>query len=170
MNVGTERHAVLLSIVELLAPGIEEVRERLKEALEDADWDEYSPTDALIDALYDAEAFYDNSSGLAYFDWKANPQELRDDLQQLPTCPRELAWDWYDWTESTKWDPDDLDDFLWPLAERCNELGVAIVSVFVDGDGFTLGFLPVTRLDELRKQSAAVGAQIDIIRPGEPTV
>ncbi|MFG2447609.1 hypothetical protein ACGFQG_32490 [Nocardia fluminea] len=161
----------MLSIVELLAPDPDRAaRERLEEVLEDADWDEYTPTDALIDSLYDSETDDYNSSGLAYFDATADPGEMRDDLQQLPSCPRELAWDWYEWAEGTEWDPDHRDKFLWPLAERCNELGVAIVSVFVDGDGFTLGFLPATRLDELLKQAAAIGAQINIIRPGEPTV
>ncbi|MGY4103651.1 DUF6630 family protein [Nocardia sp. R16R-3T] len=164
-----KRRTALRGIVGLLAPDIDEARERLNEVLEDLDWDDYSAEEVLIDALYDAEAFDEPGSGLVYFDWKAEPQELRDGLQLLPRCPRELAWDWYEHDPTAASDPDGRDEFLWQLADRCQQFGVAIISVYVDGDGFTLGFLPASQLSELMKLASSAKARIDVIRSGEPT-
>ncbi|MFJ9369536.1 hypothetical protein ACIRRA_34670 [Nocardia sp. NPDC101769] len=92
----------------------------------------------------------------------------RSYLARLPLCPPELTWEWYDWSDHGRWDPDDLQNFLWPLADRCLALGAAVVGVYVDGDGFTLGFIAADKVDRLLELAAIAEVRIYVHRTGAP--
>ncbi|MVU77336.1 hypothetical protein GPX89_08760 [Nocardia sp. ET3-3] len=170
MIIGEEQRAALAGIVELLAPDLDSARERLEQLLEDAGEEDYfTPEEMLIDSLYgfdeDGEPF---RSGLTYCDWKSYPDEIRDWLQDLPAYPQGLAWDWWDWSTVRDWDSSDLQDFLWPLADRCLELGVSLIGIYVDGDGYTLGFLKNDKVERFLELAALAEAQVRIYRSGSP--
>ncbi|WP_327140669.1 DUF6630 family protein [Nocardia sp. NBC_01327] len=170
MIIGEEQRGALFGIVELLAPDTDAARERLEQQLEEVEEEDYfTPEEALIDSLYgfdkDAEPF---RSGLTYCDWKSDPSEIRDYLKDLPAYPQGLTWDWWNWSTDQEWDSSDLQDFLWPLADRCLELGVSLVGIYVDGDGYTLGFLSTGKIERFLELATLAEAQVHVHRPGTP--
>ncbi|WP_067687618.1 DUF6630 family protein [Nocardia jejuensis] len=164
MALREEQRAALFEIVGLLAPDLEKAWARLADALARGGPEPITPEEALIEALYD------EGSGLAYCGWEARPSEVRDYLEELPTFPPGLTWEWYKWTAQEAWDPEeDLYEFLWPLADRCLRLGVALVGVLVDGEGYTLGFLPADDLAKFVELAGVAHSTIYVHRTGAPT-
>ncbi|MGV9408912.1 DUF6630 family protein [Nocardia sp. NPDC003693] len=170
MIIEEEQRAALVGIVELLAPEADSARARLEQLLADAEGEDYfTPEEVLVDSLHgfdeDGEPF---RSALIYCDWKSYPDEIRDWLRELPTYPPGLTWDWWDWSNVREWDSSDLQDFLWPLADRCLELGVSLIGIYVDGDGYTLGFLNSDKVERFLELATRAEAQVHVHRSGSP--
>ncbi|GAB2564999.1 DUF6630 family protein [Nocardia heshunensis] len=158
MGFGEMERAALSDLIELFAPGIHEAHEALAEVIADTDPDWLSPEGVLTDTLY--------RNRLVYCDWKSHPLEIRSYLEELPTCPQALTWGWYEWTDGSDWDPEDLEQFLRPLSEKCLELGVALIGIGIDADGFNLGFLLTEDLDRFSTLACTAGIEARIYRPG----
>lgn len=60
---------------------------------------------------------------MAYCEMNCDPAEIRDYVVALPAYPAALNWDRLD--ELDDRDPDELENFRWPLAAQCRELGSA---------------------------------------------
>ncbi|MCP2288084.1 hypothetical protein ACFYT3_02290 [Nocardia amikacinitolerans] len=161
MLFDAEQRAQLTAFVEVVATDPARARASLADILDNTDPDWWNSAEEVV-----REAL--RLDGLVYFDWRDNAEEIRDQLEWLPGFPTGLTWEWYDWSRVENWDPDDRPGFLKQLADRCLERGVALIGVFVNGDGLTLGFLPADRLDRFNDLAAAAGIRVFVYRTGAP--
>ncbi|GAB4583985.1 hypothetical protein Ntsu_18170 [Nocardia sp. IFM 10818] len=152
----------MCELVELLATNPMRAAVTLVDTLDTTDpdwWD--SPESIVIEAL--------RRDGLIYFDWRNDASEIRRDLERLPAFPKGLSWDWYDWRKVDNWDPDYRRAFLQQLADRLLEIDVALIGIYVDGDGLTLGLLPADQLDRFAELASAAEVRTFVYRSGAPT-
>ncbi|MFI8976619.1 hypothetical protein ACIGO9_27290 [Nocardia asteroides] len=155
----------LADITELVAPGSTAVRQRLAEAVGDHDLaEETAPAEVLLAALYDEDGALEQAA-MAWCDWGSDPADIRDDLVQLPSCPKVLDWDWVDQFDEDDWDPDDIDSFLRPLAARCGELGVALVMLDIEADGYGLGFVAAEHGDRIAELARIARCDLRVVAP-----
>ncbi|GAD87317.1 hypothetical protein FEK33_26595 [Nocardia asteroides NBRC 15531] len=155
----------LADIAELVAPGSTVVRRRLAEAVGDHDLgEETAAAEVLLAALYDENGALEQA-GMVWCDWGSEPAEIRDDLVQLPSCPGALDWGWVDQFDEDDWDPDDIDSFLRPLAARCRELGVALITLDIEADGYGLGFVPAEHGDRVAELARIARCDLRVVAP-----
>jgi len=164
----------LSEIVELIAPGSKPSQRRLAEAI--ADRGVAAPSSALLRALYPdgpeiraAGGLYE--AGMSYCDWNTHPDEIRDSLIQLPSCPAALNWDWVnEFDESDeRWDPEEIESFLWPLAARCREVGSALIILDTGSDGYGIGFASADRIDRIVELARIADCDLGVVHPGVET-
>ncbi|RZL21850.1 MAG: hypothetical protein EOP31_26585 [Rhodococcus sp. (in: high G+C Gram-positive bacteria)] len=167
----------LSEIVELIAPGAKPSQARLAEEIAGrgiaGTW---APSNALLRALYPdgpdiraAGGLYE--AGMAYCDWNCDPAEIRDSLIELPACPAALDWDWLnEFDESDdRWDPEELENFLWPLAARCREIGSALIILDTGSDGYGIGFVSAEHTDRIVKLAQIANCDLSVVHPGVET-
>lgn len=164
----------LSEIVELIAPGSKPSQARLAEEIASrgiaGTW---APSSALLRALYPdgpdiraAGGLYE--AGMAYCDWNCDPAEIRDYLIELPAYPAALDWDWVDEFDD-RWDPEELENFLWPLAARCRELGSALIILDTGSDGYGIGFVSADHIDRILKLAQIADCDLSVVHPGVET-
>lgn len=163
----------LSEIVELIAPGSKPSQQRLAEeiaAIADRGIARSSdPSSALLGALYPEGPGRLHEAGMTYCDMNCDPAEIRDDLVELPAYPAALDWDWLDEFDDDRWDPDELDNFLWSLAARCRELGSALLILSTGSDGYGIGFVSADHIDRIVELAQIANCDLDVVQPGIET-
>ncbi|MDV6270828.1 DUF6630 family protein [Rhodococcus globerulus] len=167
----------LSEIVELIAPGSKPSQARLAEEIAGREIaDTWAPSNALLRALYPdgpdiraAGGLYE--AGIANCDCNDTPGMIRDSLIELPACPAALNWDWVnEFDESDdRWDPEELENFLWPLAARCRELGSALIILDTGSDGYGIGFVSADHIDRIVELAQIADCDLSVVHPGVET-
>ncbi|MDJ1641614.1 DUF6630 family protein [Streptomyces pakalii] len=102
---------------------------------------------ALVDALA--------AHGLlAEFDWKEDPQEIRDQLRKLESRPSVDPWDLFE-ADATATLP--TDEFLHACGRHYRELGAALAVLDIDSDCYPVVGLRAARAAELTALAARAG-------------
>ncbi|WP_433600776.1 DUF6630 family protein [Nocardia sp. CA-135953] len=158
----------LSDIVELVAPGSESTQRRLAEAIAGRELaDSWAPSGALMDALY-PESGSLHEAGMAYCEMNFDPAMIRDDLVELPACPTALDWDWLNEFDDD-WDPEEIENFLWPLAARCRELGSALIILDAGSDGYGIGFISADHIDRIVELARIANCDLRVVHSGIET-
>lgn len=110
-------------------------------------------------------------AGMAYCDCNDTPGMIRDSLIELPACPAAIDWDWVNEFDETddRWDPEELENFLWPLAARCRELGSALIILDTGSDGYGIGFVSAEHIDRIVKLAQISNCDLSVVHPGVET-
>ncbi|MGY4103594.1 DUF6630 family protein [Nocardia sp. R16R-3T] len=158
----------LSDIVELIAPGSESTQRRLAEAIADRELaDSWAPSGALLEALYPESAGL-HEAGMAYCEMNCDPAEIRGYLVELPAYPAALNWDWLDEFDDD-WNPEEIENFLWPLAARCRELGSALIILDAGSDGYGIGFVSANHIDRIVELARIANCDLRVVHPGIET-
>nr|WP_156095041.1 hypothetical protein [Nocardia lijiangensis] len=151
--------ATLVSIAELLIPDQPWLVATVRHRLEDPEQaHHFGPWRGLLSAL--GEPYFGGLGVLAQFDWQEDTDAMCKALQQLPSCPKALSWDWYPaFAAMTKGrhSGDAAESFLKRVAEICRPTEFAFVSLQNRSDDYAVTFLPRNRLDRLRALTAQAG-------------
>ncbi|MEV0712073.1 DUF6630 family protein [Nocardia aurea] len=151
--------ATLVSIAELLIPDQPWLVATVRHRLEDPEQaHRFGAWRGLLSAL--GEPYFGGLGILAQCDWQQDTGSILEALQQLPSCPETLPWDWYPgFAAATKGrhGGDAVESFLKRVAENCHTTQTALVSLQTLSDDYALTFLPRDRLDRLRALTARVG-------------
>ncbi|WP_433567028.1 DUF6630 family protein [Nocardia sp. CA-151230] len=114
-------------------------------------FDEYTfdEPDDIAQPLLDCLVYNDH---LARFDWKASPEEIRRQLESLPSYPRDLPWDWYPvfLQANEGLHLGDLAEcFLQALGENCHSHGTALLAVDTQSDSYAVTFMPIELAEQI---------------------
>lgn len=126
----------------------------------------FGPWRGLLTEL--GEPYFGGLGILAQFDWKQDPDQVRDLLQRLPSHPTTLSWDWFhDFLENTaQWDPgDNTEALLSRVSNRCATIGFALVALETESDDYAVTFLPAGRVDQLTTVTAQAGQRVSVLGP-----
>ncbi|MEV0297797.1 hypothetical protein [Nocardia sp. NPDC050710] len=121
----------------------------------------FGPWRGFLSAL--GEPYFGGLGVLAQFDWKQDPDQVRDMLQRLPSHPGGLSWEWYPGFAATTADwhsGDSTVAFLDRVAEHCRALGFALVSFDTDSDDYAVTFLPIRQVERLSVLTAEAGRRV----------
>ncbi|WP_433604870.1 DUF6630 family protein [Prescottella agglutinans] len=159
----------LSEIVELIAPGSKPSQARLAEEIAGrgvaGTW---APSSALFWALHPEGPGGLHEAGMTSCDWNDTPGMIRESLIELPACPAALNWDWLDEFDDP-WDPEELENFLWPLAARCRELGSALIILDTGSDGYGIGFVSAEHIERIVKLAQIANCELRVVHPGVET-
>lgn len=161
----------LSEIVELIAPGSKPSQARLAEEIASCKiTDTWAPSNALLWALH-PEGTNIREDGMVYCDCNDTPGMIREALIELPTCPAALDWDWVNKFDESddRWDPEELENFLWPLAARCREIGSALIILDTGSDGYGIGFVSAEHIDRIVELAQIADCDLSVVHPGVET-
>ncbi|MFI2117992.1 hypothetical protein ACH489_26355 [Streptomyces rubiginosohelvolus] len=91
---------------------------------------------------------------LAEFDWKEDPQEVRDQLRKLESRPSVDPWDLFE-ADATTTLP--TDEFLEACGRHYREIGAALAVLDIESDCYPVVGLRAARADELTALAARAG-------------
>lgn len=159
----------LSEIVELIAPGSKPSQVRLAEEIAGREIaGTWAPSSALFWALHPEGTDRLHEAGMTSCDWNDTPGMIREALIELPTCPAALDWDWLDESDD-RWDPEELENFLWPLAARCREIGSALIILDTGSDGYGIGFASADHTDRIMELAQIADFDLNVVHPDVET-
>ncbi|MFE2960277.1 DUF6630 family protein [Nocardia tengchongensis] len=114
-------------------------------------FDEYTfdEPDDIAQPLLDCLASNDHLAG---FGRKASPEEIRRQLESLPSYPRDLSWDWYPaflHANEGLHSGDLAECFLQALGEHGYGHGTALLAVDTQSDSYAVTFMPTDLAEQI---------------------
>lgn len=64
-----------------------------------------------------------------------------------------------------RWDPEELENFLWPLAARCHELGSALIILDTGSDDYGIGFVSADHTDRIVELAQIANCDLNVVHP-----